>query len=278
MEQMQKLTDLEKIFAELENYRNNSETSSELNWEDYEFGKNFYRNVYREKEQTVTETAFINEKLRLKPGAKILDLGCGGGRNAIELAEAGFKLTGIDLNKYALEQAEINCPANLKINFIHENILNINYYEQFKAVILIFNHFTSFDRLSIKKLLNRIASALEDGGKLLIDIPSVSHARSLDGVQEWQITNSWLSGDFKQLVLSENSFDENSLVHLRHDYCLRLADGKLDKYTQTSYLYEPEALAQLFKLFGLKLVTAFGDWQGKPYDENAEQLLIIGQK
>ena len=43
---MKNLIDLEKIFIEIEKFRNNHDPDSELNWKDYEFGKNFYLNVY----------------------------------------------------------------------------------------------------------------------------------------------------------------------------------------------------------------------------------------
>jgi SAM-dependent methyltransferase len=275
---MKNTRDLEFIFNEITSYQNNNELVSELDWKDYQFGKNFYLNVSRDEPQTELETAFIKEKLRLKPGIKILDLGCGGGRNSIKLAQAGFQVTGVDLNKYALEQAEINCPKDLMINFIHQDILDLNYSEEFQAVILIFNHFSGFNRPDVKKLLHKISRALCTEGKLLIEIPSIAHGKSLDGLREWQITDSWLSGDFKQLVLSENSFSENSNIHLRKDFCLRMSDGNLDAYKQTSYLYEPEEIHELLKIFGLKLVQTYGDWLGKLYDENDEQLIIVAQK
>jgi SAM-dependent methyltransferase len=269
---------LEKIFAEIEKYRDNPGSGAELDWKDYQFGRNFYLNVSRDSGQTELETTFIKEKLRLKSGAAILDLGCGGGRNSIELAKAGFSVTGMDLNKYALEQAELNRPENLNISFIHRDIFEIDYVETFPAITLIFNHFSSFNRIAVKKLLSKISRALVPEGKLLIEIPSVSHGKSLDGLQEWQITDSWLAGDFQQLVLVENRFAEKNNIHRRQDFCLRLSDGKLFHFTQTSYLYEPEEIHDLLRLSGLKLVRSFGDWYGKVYDEQDEHLIIIAGK
>jgi 2-polyprenyl-3-methyl-5-hydroxy-6-metoxy-1,4-benzoquinol methylase len=43
------------------------------------------------------ESEAIISWLEVKPGAKILDLGCGPGRHSLELARRGFEVTGIVL-------------------------------------------------------------------------------------------------------------------------------------------------------------------------------------
>ena len=55
---------------------------------------------------TVNEVDFLVEELRLKPGATILDVGCGTGRHAIELARRGYMVTGVDLSSGMLAEAK----------------------------------------------------------------------------------------------------------------------------------------------------------------------------
>ena len=43
--------------------------------------------------------------LGIKPGAHVLDLGCGVGRHSLELARRGFQVTGVDRTQRYLEQA-----------------------------------------------------------------------------------------------------------------------------------------------------------------------------
>ena len=48
---------------------------------------------------TVGEADFIEKELAFNKGSHILDIGCGTGRHAIELAMRGYKVTGVDLSK-----------------------------------------------------------------------------------------------------------------------------------------------------------------------------------
>src|SRR5574340_332418 len=48
-------------------------------------------------EQTRAEADFLERKLGPGPGARILDVPCGSGRHAVELAARGYRVCGIDI-------------------------------------------------------------------------------------------------------------------------------------------------------------------------------------
>ncbi len=79
--------------------------------------------VYLENDftaNTINEVDFLIKELRLKPGAAILDVGCGTGRHAIELARRGFKVTGVDLSEGMLAEARRHAAdAGVQITLIH---------------------------------------------------------------------------------------------------------------------------------------------------------------
>ncbi|HOR47182.1 MAG TPA: class I SAM-dependent methyltransferase, partial [Caldisericia bacterium] len=51
----------------------------------------------------VPEQWFLDEAEKMYPdGLRVLDLGCGNGRNAVPLARMGCKVTGVDISKVAL--------------------------------------------------------------------------------------------------------------------------------------------------------------------------------
>jgi SAM-dependent methyltransferase len=64
--------------------------------------------VYMENsftQNTMNEVDFLVKELGLKRGAAILDVGCGTGRHAVELARRGFAVTGVDLSSGMLAKA-----------------------------------------------------------------------------------------------------------------------------------------------------------------------------
>jgi ubiquinone/menaquinone biosynthesis C-methylase UbiE len=79
--------------------------------------------LYDENEftkNTIQEVDFLLEELSLKQGASILDVGCGTGRHAVELAKRGYAVTGIDVSaKMLAKAAEKAKAAEVKVNWIH---------------------------------------------------------------------------------------------------------------------------------------------------------------
>lgn len=267
---------LKELIGKLEIIKSKKENETNLNWNDYEFGKNFCLSVIRSEEQTDLEVEFIIKNLKLKPNSKILDLGCGDGRVTKVLTQKGFQVTGIDLNQYAIEKAISNKSENE--NYICQNILDINYKEEFDAILLIFNHFAIFSKFEVTKLIKKIEQALVRDGKLLIETASIYQGYNIDGIQEWSIKDQWLSGAFKQLVLVENNFNEKNKIHTRNDYCINIETEEISKYIQHSRLYETEEIHNILRQSDLKLLNNYGDWSGKVFEDGDEIIISVSKK
>jgi histidinol-phosphate/aromatic aminotransferase/cobyric acid decarboxylase-like protein/ubiquinone/menaquinone biosynthesis C-methylase UbiE len=77
-------------------------------YEDY-FGSTFWAFADHEytRDRSAREFSYLDQVLTaLAPGKRVLDLGCGIGRHAIPLARAGYRVTGVDISKAALDRAQ----------------------------------------------------------------------------------------------------------------------------------------------------------------------------
>ncbi|OCA81574.1 methyltransferase [Bacillus sp. FJAT-27225] len=97
-----------------------------------------------------------------KPG-RVLELGCGPGRNAIYFAEKGCTVDAVDLSKEALEWAKERAEEkNLEINFIMENIFDLHAEEGSYDIIYdsgCFHHIPPHRRMSYINLINKALKA-----------------------------------------------------------------------------------------------------------------------
>jgi SAM-dependent methyltransferase len=79
--------------------------------------------IYEENvftKNTLREVDFLLEELSLPAGGAILDVGCGTGRHAIELAKRGYAVTGLDLSLGMLARAgEAARIAGVTADWIH---------------------------------------------------------------------------------------------------------------------------------------------------------------
>ncbi len=85
---------------------------------------------------TVEEVDFVLEELRLPPSSCILDVGCGTGRHAVELARRGYQLTGVDISSGMLAEAEKAArEAGVVVELIHADATQFTSDKLFDAAI-----------------------------------------------------------------------------------------------------------------------------------------------
>jgi ubiquinone/menaquinone biosynthesis C-methylase UbiE len=94
---------------------------------------------------------------------KVLDLGCGSGRDCFFLAKKGVKVTGIDISKVAIEKAkEFAKKENLDIQFDVGNIEELPYESNFFDKIISAYTIQDTDIEKVSKEMHRV---LKNNGK-----------------------------------------------------------------------------------------------------------------
>ncbi len=105
---------------------------------------------------------------------KILDLACGDGKYSDSILSPDRSVTGLDLDKGMLEEAEKKYDKKNNIKFVYGDMLELSSIfkkDKFDGVFCIGNslvHLTSTDK--IKKALQELSLVMEYGGRLVIQI------------------------------------------------------------------------------------------------------------
>jgi SAM-dependent methyltransferase len=140
-------------------------------WEDL-FNDDYLRTCERLTEpQISSEVDFIQDRLSVERGGAVLDLGCGTGHHAIELARRGYEVVGFDLSLPMLARAgEEAQDRDTKLNFVQGDMREMVFEEQFDGVYSWNTSFGYFDEDKNAQVIDRVHRALKAGGLLLLDV------------------------------------------------------------------------------------------------------------
>ena len=82
---------------------------------------------------TVSEVDALVDALGLVPGQRILDVGCGPGRHAHELARRGLEVVGIDISESFVALAREGAPGGA--SFVHGDARTMEFDAEFDAAL-----------------------------------------------------------------------------------------------------------------------------------------------
>lgn len=218
------------------------------------------------------EVARIIDHLALPVGARILDCPCGQGRHAHLLAEAGYRVDGVDYSATLLARARARgTRPDLRYTRADMRRLPAPFRNRFDAVINVFTSFGFFaDPADDRRVVREFARVLRPGGVLLW------HGGSRDGVSARFLSRDWWCTRDGTLVAQERSFDPLSgCLTIESHWRGPKRRGRRDHRIR---LYSATHLAELFREAGLIVEAAFDGWTGHPLTRKSSEMLLVARK
>ena len=141
-----------------------------------------------ESRKLATNSAIINAVVSLSP-VSMVDIGCGEGWLAKELADRGISVTGIDAIPALIEKAREKGSGKF-ITASYQEIADGEVLGEQKFDVVVIN-FALISKDSTEQLLGAIPALLNKGGKLLIQTLHPYNRKALDDYKTGWKTGSW---------------------------------------------------------------------------------------
>jgi len=221
-------------------------------WWDELFGDDFLRTMDRlTNAQVKNEVTFIEDSLGVQKGGVILDLACGSGRHAVEMAVRGYNVVGYDLSLAMLARAADEAhDRKQKLNFLHGDMRDMGFEEMFDGIYCWSTSFGYFDDEKNQLVAQRIHRALRTGGMLLLDVAN------RDFVTQRQPSLVWFEGD--GCVCMDEMRVDFITSRLKVKRMVILDDGRTREMDYSIRLYTLHELGRMLHDVGFKVTDVSG--------------------
>lgn len=243
-----------------------------------------YGNTY-EKEPytkgTKGECDFIEKEVGFKKGIKILDIGCGTGRHAIELATRGYQVTGVDLSDSMLRKARQNAKKQeVQVIFERHDACALPYISEFDLAIMLCGG--AFPLMETDEMNYRI---LENASKALKPKNSRLIFTTLNGLFPLFHSVKDFINSKKTDTSSEMSTTTFDLMTFRQQSAITFVDddGQNKELQCNERYYVPSEIRWMLNSLGFAKIDIFGAKLGafsREYPLTTEdfEMLVIAEK
>jgi 2-polyprenyl-3-methyl-5-hydroxy-6-metoxy-1,4-benzoquinol methylase len=227
---------------------------------------------------TIGEVDFIEQEIKRNNTYSILDIGCGTGRHAIELAKRGYAVTGIDLSSAMLKKAQHRATeSGVSVRFLRRDARSFRFSKPFDLVLMICEGafpLMETDEMNFS-ILRNAARSLKPRRKFILTtlnglFPLIHSVKKFmkENIQEGRTDEHWFD------ILT---FRDHSVYELRDD------SGKKMRLQCNERYYIPSEISWQLKTLGFSTVEIFGCPQGQwnrktKLTTNDYEMLVVATK
>lgn len=218
----------------------------------------FHANI--PEERTAREVAFICDCAPLPDFRNVLDVCCGMGRHARALAARGYRVTGVERDAAALAKARemAGGPSYVQAD-VRDYQPEASAYD---LVIVMSQSFGYFDPATNRSVLQRLAGAVREGGRIILDLWNPEFFAMHSGAREFETPTGLV-------------YETKRLVGDRLQVELAYADGTHDTFEWQ--LFDRDSMEAEAQSVGLNVIRACTDFDVsvKPHGDNPRLHFVL---
>lgn len=242
------------------------DTSSPETWD--AFFSDFYLRAYAADERDAEAGAQALAAARLAgcpDGGDVLDVPCGFGRHSIPLAEAGYRVTGVDRSQVLIDEARRRGTGP---SFVQADYRELPFADaSFDAALCLFTSLGYLGDAEDTRALTEIHRVLRPGGRLVIE---TSHRDLL--VTRWS-DDSWQLLGEGRLLLEQRTFDPGAGI-AQSTQTLIESDGVRESRTWSLRAYTATELLAMVDRAAFADARCLGDLDGGPFGTGTRLVIV----
>jgi ubiquinone/menaquinone biosynthesis C-methylase UbiE len=236
--------------------------------------------------QRTQDVAFYANAVK-KYGDPVLELGCGTGRITLAIAEAGYRIVGLDLSERMLERAvekraALRKEARERVHLVQGDMTQFELGEKFRSIVIPFRPFQHLlETEQQMACLNCAKKHLAPEGRLIVDFFQTDPERMHDPkfLNESPLVEYDLPGG-RRVALSERVAAFHRALQ-RNDvemiFRVTHADGKQERLMMEwtlRYFFRYE-VEHLLARCGFRLESVYGNFDASPLADNSPEMIFV---
>ena len=242
-----------------------------MSWYEQWFDTDEYELVYQNRDEGEARQLIdlIEEVTGPKPGSSVLDIGCGRGRHAVDFANRGYRVTGLDLSKRSLEAARERAKtAGVDVQFIHGDMRD-PVPAAFDRVVNLFTAFGYFEsRAEHQRALDAMAGSVGRDGWFVQDFLNADYVRSNLVAADVRTVGEWEVRQSRRI--------EEGRIRKRIEFS-RPGEAS-HSFEESVALLDRSDLETLHVAAGLEVMTVVGDSDGGPAGPDAPRVILFSRR
>lgn len=216
--------------------------------------------------------------LALVPGERVLDVPCGNGRLALELAAHGLRVSGLDASTELVEEGRRRAAERgLELELVTGDMRSLPWRARFDAAFCAGNSFGYFDDDGNREFLASVARALLPGGRFWLEYPLAAEVGIANDAA--RVHRDWhLLGE--RLVLSDAALDAaGKRLETAYTFVdLGRPGGALETRVASYRVYPVAELLGLMASAGFDELEALGDGAERPFAAGCRELWVRARR